>query len=212
MQALEPTDKQLHDAGTRLRRRTPLNETAISYTLAEWAEMTFYVVRFGYYPLSEATSADAKAQEDLPQIPGQRSTPSSVRSLLSEVFSTPVQTVRFPPLYDRDDSRANSRSTSGDVALYELHPAYNDLDKDTRRSQRLPYDGGPSKGFAFVVLGDLGAAKKAYAGWSSEREVVRESLNSVEDGDGTRTALDRARASALKLMPLCVHTSLIPSR
>jgi hypothetical protein len=164
------------------------------------------------------------AQEEVPRVPGQPMTLASARSMLSEILSTPVQTVRFPLLYDRDDHRRSARNASGDPAVYESHPAYAKLDKEARRLHRLPCDGGPFKGFAVIVLADRTKAAAAATEWAYERDVELFSLaaagakaDDASEADSEievstkaePTPTERAKASGLRLMPMCARPAYI---
>lgn len=153
-----------------MRRRSQANYQALkNISVDEWAERTFYL-------------------ENVPKPSKSTSyTLQTLRQFLSKLTDSSIDALRLPPLYkashkDKDGSKGKDPtieegSVIGGIYTHEdghMANASRELQFDAPHSETgkskhqyaIPRNGGPFKGFAFVVVQDGDKARQAKEKWS----------------------------------------------
>lgn len=149
---------KLDETGFQIKRKTaPDWEAVAKISDEDWAERTFY--------LENVPKPSKGKSYSLP----------SLRTFLSSLFESPVDAVRLPSLYTNPGKDAELKPVHLSMASRDENmygntsgsmPGTRSSTKSVREQYSMPNNGGPLKGFTFVVIRDGEKALQARQRWT----------------------------------------------
>lgn len=183
---------KLDETGFQIKRKTAPDWQALAkISDEEWAERTFY--------LENVPKPSKGKSYSLP----------SLRSFLSSLFESPVDAVRLPSLYtnpgkDAESKPAHITLASRDESIYgtasESMDGTRSRKTSTHKQYSMPNNGGPFKGFAFVVIRDGEKALQARQRWTwdskGKRSYSHHEEVEIDEDDEVQRQVDEEQEQA----------------